>query len=207
MKAFRILFAVILALGLTSCGEKSGDTADSGSSGFAADAGVKLDGQPITVANVTFTPPANWKDLGSSGMRQAVYAYGPTNGESDSATMIVFYFGPTGGGGVQDNIARWLGQMSTADGGDVSAIAKQSSFEVDGMKAHWVEVTGTYNASMGGGGMPGGASEPKNDYLMAAAVLEGPQGNLFFKLTGPQKTAAEMVVGFKAMMAAVKKTA
>lgn len=200
MKALRLLFAFVLIIGLVSCGEKKSD-------GFTADSSVKLDGQPVTVAAVTFTPPSNWKSLGASGMRQAVYAYGPTNGESDSATMIVFYFGPTGGGGVQDNISRWLGQMSGADGSDVSASAKQTSFDVDGMKAHWVEVSGVYNGSMGGGGMPGGATEPKADYTMAAAVLEGPQGNLFFKLTGPQKTAGEMIGGFKAMLNAMKKSA
>lgn len=204
MKALRIVFAIVLALGLVSCGEKK---SDSGSGDFTADTNVKLDGQPVTVAGVTFTPPSNWQNFGASGMRQAVFAYGPTNGESDSATMIVFYFGPTGGGGVQDNIARWIGQMSTAEGGDVSGQAKQSSFEAGGMKIHWMEVSGSYNASMGGGGMPGGPTEAKHNYTMAAAVLEGPEGNLFFKLTGPEKTAAEMITGFKAVLAGVKKAA
>jgi hypothetical protein len=172
-----------------------------------ASADIKLDGQPVTVAGVTFTPPSNWVSMGASGMRQAVFTYGPSQNESDSATVIVFYFGPTGGGGVQDNIARWVGQMSTSEGGDASTNAQQQSFDVNGMKAHWVEVAGTYNASMGGGGMPGGATEPKADYRMAAAVVEGPQGNLFFKLTGPAKTATEMTAGFKTMLLAIKKSA
>ena len=201
MKAGKIIFALLLTLALTACQseQKSDD--------MAANANIKLDGQPVTVAGVTFTPPANWVSLGASGMRQAVFTYGPVQGESDSATMIVFYFGPTGGGGVQDNIARWIGQMSGDDGSDLSGSAKQHSFDVDGMKAHWVEVTGTYNSSMGGGGMPGGPTEAKSNYHMAASVLEGPQGNLFFKLTGPAKTAAEMTEAFKAMMHAVKKSA
>ena len=201
MKAGRFFFTLLFTLGLISCqsDQKSGD--------MQASADIKLDGQPVTVAGVTFTPPSNWVSVGASGMRQAVFTFGPTFGESDSATMIVFYFGPTGGGGVQDNIARWIGQMSTADGSDVGASAKQQSFDVDGMKAHWVEVAGTYNASMGGGGMPGGATEPKDDYRMAAAVIEGPQGNLFFKLTGPAKTASAMTEAFKAMLLAVKKSA
>lgn len=204
MKALRIVCAVALALSLVSCGEKKADSGG-GSSTFSADSNIKLDGQPVTVAGVTIIPPSGWTSLGASGMRQAVYAYGPTNGESDSATMVVFYFGPTGGGGVQDNINRWIGQMSMADGGDVSKEAKQSTFDADGMKVHWVEVSGTYNASMGGGGMPGGPGEAKAGYTMAAAVLEGPEGNLFFKLTGPQKTAAEMIAGFKTVLAGVKK--
>lgn len=201
MKAGRFFFALLLTIAFASCqsDQKAGD--------MQASADIKLDGQPFTVAGVTFTPPANWVNQGASGMRQAVFTFGPTQGESDSATMIVFYFGPTGGGGVQDNIARWIGQMSTADGGDAGAKAQQQSFDVDGMKAHWVEVAGTYNASMGGGGMPGGPTESKNDYRMAAAVVEGPQGNLFFKLTGPAKTASAMTEGFKAMLLAVKKSA
>ena len=93
--------------------------------------------------------------------------------------------------------------MALPDGSDPHALAGQSHFATDGMNVHWVQISGTYNS----GGMMGAPVVPKPNYIMAAAVLEAPQGNLFFKLTGPQKTATKMIEGFKAMMLAVKKSA
>ena len=92
--------------------------------------------------------------------------------------------------------------MTLPDGSDPHAAAGQTQFEVQGMPIHWVQVSGTYAS----GGMMESPVVPKPDYVMAAAVLEAPQGNLFFKLTGPQKTATKMIEGFKAMTMAVKKS-
>ncbi len=74
---------------------------------------------------------------------------------------------------------------------------------VNGMAVHTVQVPGTYNASMGGP-MMGGKTTPKEGYLMSAVVLEAPKGNVFFKLTGPKQTAAEMNTAFLAMLAGIK---
>jgi hypothetical protein len=166
-------------------------------------ADVALDGQPVTIAGVIFTPPSDWTDLGASGMRQAEFAFGPVADETDSATVAVYYFGPNSGGGVTDNINRWIGQMSVADGGNPEDEADKTEFTVDGMPAHMVQIAGTYNASMGG--PMSGNTVPMEDYRMAAVVLEGPEGNIFFKLTGPDQTAEEMIEGFKAMIHAVTK--
>lgn len=212
MKAASILVILLLSLVTFGCKDETPDQASDNTGAteavdFKVDNSIELKGEPVTVAGVTFTPPAEWKSMPASGMRQAVYTYGPVEGESDSATMVVFYFGQEGGGGVQANIDRWIGQISTPEGGDVAESAQHSMFTVDGMQAHYVDVIGTYNASMGGGGMPGGPSHPLENYRLAGIVLEGPQGNLFFKLTGPQKAAAQMIEGFKAMLMKAKKAA
>ena len=195
MKQLGILFIVVFALALASCQEKQQSGID-----MATKGAVKLDGKPSTVAGVTFTPPSTWQDIGPSGMRQANYTFGPIEGESDSATLAVFHFGQGMGGDVQSNIERWIGQMSLPDGSDPHTAAGQTQFTVDGMPVHWVQLSGIYAS----GGMMGDAVVPKPDYIMAAAVLEAPQGNLFFKLTGPTKTATKMIEGFKGMIMAVK---
>ncbi|SYZ72585.1 conserved exported hypothetical protein [Candidatus Zixiibacteriota bacterium] len=198
-KSIGIIAVSALLLGCSS--------ADKGTvkGGLKVSSDIKLDGNPATVAGVTFRPPSVWKDLGPSGMRQADYMYGPAEGDSEAANMAVFYFGATSGGAVGSNIERWIGQMSMPDGSDPHKAAKTTDFSVDGMPAHLVELNGTYNMSMGGP-MMGGETVPKPNYKMAAVVLETPQGNLFFKLTGPEKTADEMAEAFKAMIMDVKKS-
>jgi hypothetical protein len=198
MKYVSAMTLALIAVTLMSCQKKQG----SPKVDMSVTTDIKLDGRPTSLAGVTFTPPSAWKDLGPSGLRQADYTFGPIEGESDSATLSVFHFGQGKGGDVQANIERWISQMSLPDGSDPHRAAGQSQFSVDGMPVHWVQISGTYAS----GGMMGGPVVPKANYVMAAAVLEAPQGNLFFKLTGPQKTAAVMIEGFKATIMAVKKT-
>ena len=153
----------------------------------------------VTIAAITFYPHEGWNDLGPSGMRKAEYAYGPIGEEADSATLTVYYFGPDQGGGVEANLQRWIGQMTLAE----NAEPKRLETTVEGMKAHMVEARGTYNVSSGM--MMGGDATPKEGYLMSAVVLETDQGNVFFKLTGPQATAREMAGSFKKMLENIEK--
>jgi len=199
-----ILLVSALAMLATGCsGDKGAGSAKPGAMPGAGAAA--LDGKPLAIAGVTFTPPGSWKDLGASGMRAGSYVYGPVKGDADSATVAVFYFGQGGGGGVAANIDRWIGQMSIPGGGDAAAAARRADLTVDGMSVHHVEVAGTYNGAAMGGAMMGGGGEGRPGYFMSAVVLEAPQGNLFFKLTGPEQTAREMNAQFLAAVGAVKK--
>ncbi len=163
-----------------------------------------LNGTPVTLAGITFTPPTNWTDLGPSGMRKADYYLSPVNGETDSATVTVFYFGPTGGGTIDANIDRWIGQMAVPNG-DAKQAANEYTMTVDSMPVHVMSVDGTFNASMGG--PMSGQTEAKPNYEMVGVVVEAPQGNVFFKLTGPTATAKQMANEFLAMVKSIKKAA
>jgi hypothetical protein len=197
-----MILLVLLALIFYSCGNKQeGDSqADLKSDSVISEVSA-LDGTPFSIAGVTFRPSGAWKDLGPSGMRKAEYTFGPEGEDADSATLTTYYFGPTGGGGVRANLDRWIGQMSPAD---QEAQANESQMTVDGMTAHFVEVDGIYNASMGG--PMSGSTVPKEGYFMSAVVLEAPEGNLFFKLTGPKHTAEIMSATFRKMIQEIKRT-
>ena len=67
-------------------------------------------------------------------------------------------------------------------------------------------VDGTYLA---GGMRPMGGDEatPRPGYRLVGVVLEGPQGSLFFKLTGPEATARAMEGSLLEMVAGAKKAA
>ena len=199
-----LIGGLLACLCIIGCGEKQAET-DTASGSAATTVGkyfnaegvsVTLSDSTYTVAGVAFNPPAEWRDEGQTSMRKAQLAYGPVGGETDSATMVVFYFGPSEGGAAQANITRWIGQMVQPDGSPSADKATQYETELGGMKASVVEVTGNYAA----GGMGMGTAVSKDGYLMVAVVLEGPEGSLFYKLTGPEKTAAKMAGEFASMM-------
>jgi len=155
-----------------------------------------LAGSSYTVAGLTFQAPSDWIDLGPSGMRKAQYAFGPIEGETDSSTLAVFYFGQAQGGTTQANIDRWIGQIAQPDGTDSKQKAVASEHEIKGMKVHVVELSGTLLP----GRMGMGNSEELPGYRLTGVVVDGPEGSLFFKITGPDKTAAAMTGGLATML-------
>ena len=157
----------------------AGDTADAPAAAGAT-----------TIAGVTFTPPAHWDDMGPEGMRQAQYRLAPVAGDDEPAEVNVFYFGPESGGGVEANLQRWIGQMVLPAGADPDSAVTRRDLTVDGMPVHVVAVDGDYKA---GGMRPmGGDGETRPGYRLVGVVVEGPQGSVFFKLTGPVATAQAM---------------
>ncbi len=123
-------------------------------------------------------------------MRQAQFRLPAVQGDSAEGEVNVFYFGPKSGGGVQANLDRWISQMTLTEGSDPTIAIKRSTFSADGMVGHVVSLNGSYKS---GGGRPmGGGGQVLPDYRLVGVVLEGPQGSLFFKLTGPQATAEVM---------------
>lgn len=162
-----------------------------------------LNGNPVEIGGVKFTPATQWTDFGPSGMRIASYAFGPLENETDSATMTVFYFGKGKGGDIQSNLERWIGQMALMDGRDPHTGAIQYKLEVDGMTVHMLSIFGIYSASMGG--PMSGQSSSKENYRMVGSIVETPKGNVFFKLTGPDYTARIMIEAYMSMIKQIKK--
>lgn len=214
MKKFlTTILAFVLLVSLISCGNKTESETDtataqatSGSAKIAYNTGVsyELSGNTVALAGITFTPAKEWTDLGPSMMRKASYTFGPVENDADSATLTVFYFGPDQGGSIESNLARWINQMSLADGSDPATVAVFDKTSADGMNVHLVNVEGIYNASVGR--MMGGETVAKDGYIMLGAVVEGPEGNVFFKLTGPKTSAEQMAEGFMAMLNEIKKS-
>lgn len=153
----------------------------------------------VTLAGVTFTPPAGWQDLGPDGMRQAQYRLAPVAGDTAPAEVNVFYFGPNSGGGVEANLQRWIGQIVLPEGADPAAAVARDTFTADGMAGHLVKVDGSYKSG-GMRPMGGGDGEILPGYRLVGVVVEGPQGSLFFKLTGPVATAEAMEGDLLAMV-------
>lgn len=105
------------------------------------------------------------------------------------------------GGGVEGNIERWKSQFSSPDGGAAEE-PKVDEIEVSGMKAHIVDLKGSF------ADRPGGPNSPptvRENYRMLGAILETESaGMYFFKLYGPAKTMEAHADGFRKFIESIK---
>jgi hypothetical protein len=199
-------FAILLyavAFGFTGCssgGEGDHAAPDSGGIRPVTAHGSPADGKMAqgSTPALKFSPPPGWiSEAPTSSMRQAQYKLPKTDGDQEDAELVVFYF-QGGGGGVQANIDRWVGQFAKPGGGPVND-AKTSHETVHGIPVTIVEVNGTYV-----GGMGSSDTKPKTDFRMLAAVAEAGSGPWFFKLTGPAKTVSHWEPSFKSFLDSIQ---
>jgi hypothetical protein len=152
-----------------------------------------------SAAGVRWTAPAGWKAEAARPMRAATYSIPLSAGDQGTAECVVNYFGPGQGGGVEANIERWRGQVLGADG--KPATAKIDKRTAKGIPITLVDASGTYTG-MGGPMMAG--STPAAGYRLMGAIVEGPGGSVFFKLTGPAKTIAAQQKNFELLLASIQ---
>ncbi len=138
--------------------------------------------QSDSVAGITWRVSGRWTPGPARQMRVATYGIPAAHGGKEGSECSVYYFGPSDGGDVEANMTRWIGQFEPT--GD----PVRSSKTVDGMKIHLIDLSGVYIASTGP--MMGGPKERKEGYRMLAAIVEGPEGSVFFKTTGPAASIA-----------------
>ena len=132
---------------------------------------------------VNFQAPQGWvQEVPSSSMRRAQYRLAKVDGNSEDAEVLVFHF-PGQGGSLEANARRWIGQMSNPDGSPVTSSVLKSDKTVSGKPITLIDVSGTYQSSMG---FSQGPAKP--NYRLLGAMIETRDGPWFFKLTGPTKT-------------------
>lgn len=177
-------------------GKLPADHPSAGAAGAAGDSNPATGGEAFNSAGgVKWTPPARWKIKPGDGMRLVTYLVPAAGGDSDGAECPVFFFGQGDGGGVQQNLDRWIGQLKQPDGSPSARAAQQKTETINGFKVSTVDLTGTFS----GGGMTAGSGE-KTSYRLLGAIVEGPQSAIFFKLIGPAKTVAAAQNEFQALL-------
>jgi hypothetical protein len=151
-------------------------------------------GEQAQDGTIQFDVPANWPQQPPANQMRVTQATIP--GAGGPGDLVVFYFGPGGGGGVEDNIQRWVAQMDPAPGSD----PQPETFEANGFRVTWIDVSGTLKPSNMG---TGPATEQPNSRLFGA-VVEGPGGPWFFKATGPDATLTAERDNFLKMLRSVR---
>ncbi|TWT73726.1 hypothetical protein Pla123a_36190 [Posidoniimonas polymericola] len=111
------------------------------------------------------------------------------------------------GGSIEQNVSRWVGQFSRLDepkngGPKEGKPGELHELDANGMKAHWVDLSGDYMDSPRG---PFGPQEERKDYRVLAAIVETKDsGNYFFKLVGPEQVVAKHKEAYLEMLKSVK---
>jgi hypothetical protein len=157
--------------------------------------GKPAPGKTDAAGGARWTVPAGWAAGPGSAMRVATYRVPAAKG-AEAGECAVFFFGPGQGGSVDANVERWTRQF------EGTPMAERATNQVAGMRVTRVQVAGTYLA-------PGGpmmqSQGKKTGYRLLGAIVEAPQGNVFFKLTGPGATVAAAQGGFDALVASVRR--
>ena len=149
-----------------------------------------------SAAGIRWAIPKRWTEQGQRPMRVATYSIPAVERDPESGECAIFYFGNDQGGTVDQNIERWIGQFET------SGVPARSRKEVHGMKVTLVQVAGAYLAPSGPMMQSTGKKE---NFRLLGAIVEGPEGSVFYKFTGPAKTVSEAEGEFNAMVESLAK--
>lgn len=152
---------------------------------------------------IQWTTPDGWAAGKPSPMRAASYLIPPTGGDTEPTECAVFFFGPGEGGSVDSNIARWIGQFEQADGSPSTQHALKAERQTAGLKTTLLKLEGIFQWKAAP--MAPGPATPKPGYKLLGAIVEAPQGPVFFKLTGPKATVDASEAAFIAMLDGLKK--
>jgi hypothetical protein len=116
----------------------------------------------------------------SSEIRVAEYG---VRGHADAELVVFHFVGEAGaeGGTVSENVDRWLDQFSQADGRTTREVAEIDAREIDGRNVTVVRARGRFSGMRGSG-----AADGVDDYALYGAIVEAPEGLVFFKLLGPR---------------------
>jgi hypothetical protein len=133
-------------------------------------------------------------------MRIATYRIHAIAGDPEDAECAVYFFGSGQGGSVEANLKRWTDQFTGPDGQSPAQPAKMETKTVAGLKVSTISVSGTY---LGSGMMMGQQEVKKPNYRMLGAIVEAPQGLVFFKMTGPLNTVASAEGDFNSLLGSV----
>lgn len=158
----------------------------SGTATVHSDQETMKQSSPASAGELRFKAPAEWVvEQPSSNMRVAQYKLPKAEGDSEDASLVLYFFGTNQGGSVQSNLDRWIGQIEQPDGSASANKAKTETLDVNKLKVTTIDLSGTYTAETAPGS---GVRHNKPDYRLRAAVIETPKGAYYVKLVGPAKT-------------------
>ena len=145
----------------------------------------------VAVKDITLAVPAGWQQSPPSNrLRLAQFEIPAAKGDAEPAELVISSFGG-GGGGVEANIQRWVGQFASK--GRESKIVTGESPQG---KYVLVDVQGTYNKPDGPPVLR--KTKPMPGSRMLAVILAVPgKGNYFLKLTGLQSTVKAAAADFR----------
>lgn len=150
--------------------------------------------EPGHAGGLSWTPPKSFTSKLTEGLRAATYELPKAKGDAEAPELAVFYFGPGQGGDVEANVRRWSAQLVGKDGKPVKVTTERT--KIAGFQVTLVKGAGTYRS----GGMGLSPVIEKPGFRLLGAIVEGPEGPVFFKLTGPAKGVTASEADFKKLL-------
>jgi hypothetical protein len=144
---------------------------------------------------MTWDVPKDWLTEIKGEVRLATYVVPGKSGANDGE-CAVYYFGPGQGGSTEANLTRWRDEFEPLDRSDVG------HREVGGVKVTTLDASGTY---AGHTMRQEDRSGPSPHWGLLAAIAEGPNGNVFFKLSGPAATVQAARPAFGRMIGSIRR--
>ncbi len=157
-------------------------------------------GNEVVLDGLKSHAPKAWKEIPASGMRAKQFTVPHATGDPFDAEVVIFFFGKSGGGGVQANIDRWK-KMFIAPEGKPADAGKVDTVQVGKVRATVLDVHGTYlfkAAPMSPD------SEPRPNHRMISVVFESPNGPYFIRFVGPERTITQGKKDFDGWLRAFK---
>jgi hypothetical protein len=169
------------------------------SNGPRANAADPAATKTIKADDLTLTVPESWRpEQVSSNFRKAQMKVPKVEGDKEDADFVVYFF-EGGGGGVQANIQRWVGQFQ-AKNRKVKVLSGKSS-QGDYVL---VDLQGTWNKPVGP--MVQQRTKEMPDSRAISLILTTKEGNYYVRLTGPEKTVAANADALRAAIGADAKS-
>ena len=185
--------STFLVLGVACVADKPATDAAEKAAPAPAAAKSGAEGEVLALPGAMVDQPAGWAFRAPSSSMRLAEAEIP--GPGGPALLTVFFFGAGGGGGIDANLQRWAGQIET----DPDSETLRDSFTVRDYTVSTIGVAGTLLPSR----MGGGSTEPTPGSRLLGAVIEGPGGPWFFKMTGPAETVLAAAPAFDGMLRSI----
>jgi hypothetical protein len=152
-------------------------------------------------AGLRFSHPSEWVRVPApSDMRAAQFRVPKSASDTEDAEAVLFFFGAGQGGGAQENLDRWYGQMAQPDGKSSKDAGLVTIKTVKGLKITALDLAGTYK----GMPAPGQPAVAKPGYRLLAAAIEGEGGPWFFRIVGPDASVKAAKPAFDALLESVE---
>jgi hypothetical protein len=139
----------------------------------------------VTLDGLSSRTPADWvAKKTTSRFRVGEFHLPGAGGDSEGAELVIFSFGPGGGGSVDDNVKRWKGMFVPPEGKTIDDVSKREEKKINGVDATVVDISGTYKMKE----RPFDQTEEpklKSGYRMVSVVFETKNGPYFIRLVGP----------------------
>ena len=160
----------------------------------------------LSQGKLVFAVPGDWKQVKArSRILEAELKVAAVGDDSQDGRITIM----PAGGSIPANVARWEGQFAQPSGVPTKAETKIET--VAEKKVHVVDITGTFQDSMGRGPFAGGQKVARENYRMLAAIIEMESkpdaqyvNNYFFKFIGPKATVDANADGFLKMLKSMK---